>query len=68
MDPDEDVGNCDKLEVCLLGIGEEHLWLPDGFHKSRVGQVHRRLDVRMGESRVIPLLSQVGVCSVVLKI
>ncbi len=52
MYPDEHVGHGDELEVGLLGVGEEHLRLPDGLDQVGVGQVERALDVGVGEARV----------------
>lgn len=31
MDADQNVGNSDKLEVGLLGVGKEHLGFPDAL-------------------------------------
>ena len=66
MDPDEDVGHSDELEVCLLGIGEVDLWLPDGLDQVGVSQVQGSPDVFMREPRIGPLLPQVCVGHVVL--
>ncbi len=68
MNPDEDVGHGDELEVGLLGIGEVDLWLPDGLDQVGVGQVQRRPDVLVREAGVRPLLPQVRVRVVVLRV
>ena len=47
MNPDEYVWHGDKLEICLLGIREEDLGLPNCLDESRVGEVERGLDVGM---------------------
>ena len=42
MNPDQHVGHGHELKVGLLGVGEVHLRLPDGFDQKRVGQIQRR--------------------------
>ena len=66
MDPDQYVGDGHELEVCLLGVGEEDLGLPDDLHQVGVGQVERGLDVLVREARVEPLLPEIRVRDVVL--
>ena len=68
MNPDQDVWYSDKLEVCLLGVGEVNLGLPDGLDETRISQVQRRLDVRVRKARVRPLLPQVCIGYIVLKV
>ena len=48
------------------GYSVIHLRLPDGFDEARVGQVQRRGEVGVRQSRVPPLLPQVSVSLVVL--
>ena len=67
VDADEHVWDGDELKVGVLGVGEEHLRLPNGLDQERVGQVHGRGPVLVGQPRVPPLLPQVRVCDVVLK-
>ena len=67
VDPDQNVGHGDELEVGLFRVGEEDLRLPDRLDQVRVGQVQWDLDVRVRESRVRPLLTQIRVREVVLK-
>ena len=66
MNSDEYIWHGDKLEIRLLGIWEVDLRFPDRFDEVRVGKVKRDLDVRVRKSGVAPLLTQVGVCCVVL--
>ena len=66
MNSDEYVWHGDKLEIRLFGIWEVDLRFPDRLDEVRVGKVKRNLDVRVRKSGVAPLLTQVGVCYVVL--
>lgn len=67
VDPDEDVGHGDELELGVLGVGEVDLGLPDGLDEVGVVEVERLLDVVVVEPLVHPRLPQVQVHLVVLR-
>ena len=61
VNPDQNVWDSHVLELCVLGVGEVHLRLPDGLDQVGVVEVQGLHQLVVLEAAVHPVLTQVKV-------
>ena len=67
VNPNQNIGNGDELELCMLSVWKINLWFPNRFYEIWVVQIQGLCDVLVFEPLVLPFLAQVQVHLVILE-
>ena len=66
MNPNEDIGNRDKLKVGFFSVRKEYFRLPNDFDQIGISQIERFSHVLMGQSGIEPSLTQIHIRHIIL--
>ena len=66
MNPNEDIGNRDKLKVGFFCVRKEYFRLPNDFDQIGISQIECFSHVLMGQSGIEPTLTQIHIRHIIL--